>query len=216
MTTATISDETQALIDIAEPAKFEEEPFQLTPGAAEPEPEKKKGGRPKGKTKKTIAREKRQAAKRDRERYPDGQYRPGQEPRQAPAHDPQPTPEEAAAAARPIDVEPPKPLVRSTRWILRNAVVLMKDAYGWDEPEDYEEWLQECSFYGAKAVQKYFPDWMDRFGDEILLLAILLIWITPNVSKQLRKRKELHHRPAGPEGERKDNSAVPFAVAAAV
>lgn len=110
--------------------------------------------------------------------------------------------------------EPPKTLVRGCRWMLRNIVLMMKEGYGWDEPEDYEEWLQEASQFGAACVQKHFPDWMERWGDEILLLAMLLIWVTPNVGKELRKRRESNNRNARPQGQREDNETLRAAKSA--
>lgn len=110
--------------------------------------------------------------------------------------------------------EPPKTLVRGCRWILRNVVLMMEEGWGWDRPEDYEEWLIEASQFGASCVQRHFPDWMDRWGDEILFLAMMLVWITPNVGKKLRERRKQNNRLHRPEGQRENDTALQVAKSA--
>jgi len=189
-----ISDDTRAQVDLAEP-DFSTETAFPGPTAADPPP-KNKGGRPRGSTK-------------SHKRKPGNPYsgprpRPGRES----------AAEKSAGAPAPVVVEEtPKALINGCRWMLRNVVVIMETAYGWDRPEDYDEWLIEASTLGAKCVQKHFPDWMDQFADEILLLAILGVWAVPNVSRQLaRKKPGIGKKPdsgnAGTEGQRQDHTVV--------
>lgn len=181
---ATISEETQATIDRAEPF-VPETNFVLEdaePGRGPKRGKKSRGGRPKGK-KPAI-----QAAA---------------EPRPA-----------KTVTATVVHDDPPPTLTRGCTWILRNVVVMMETAYGWDKPDDYEEWLTEASQFSARCVQKYFPNWMAEFGDELLLLAMLFIWVTPNVGKKLRERAEQNRGHDRPEGVREDNPAMSVAQSA--
>lgn len=197
-----ISEETRKTIDRAEPeiAFTPEDDFtlntpEIVPGA--PPAQKNKGGR--GNKGPNYLRN----LKKKGKPLPAGAETPKEEPKKA----------DVKVVTAEVH-EPPKTLVRGCRWILRNVVLMMKEGYGWEEPEDYEEWLQEASQFGAGAVQKHFPDWMERWGDEILLLAMLLIWITPNVGKKLRERRKQNLGNARPQGQRENNPALQTAKSA--
>jgi hypothetical protein len=186
----TISEDTREAIDRAEPNFEREAGFTIEQPPAPTAPtEKRKGGPGRGHKGPT-------SGKSHKKKQP-----------AAPAIASSPTP------AVPPE-ETPKALVNGCRWMLRNVVTIMKEGYGWEEPEDYQEWLIEASQLGAKCVQKHFPDWMETWGDEILFLAMLMLWATPNVSKQLREREKPHPGDAGTEGKWKDNAALPVAVPA--
>lgn len=189
-----ISEATQSTIDLAEPpgapapAFANETGFRIVPPAGDPPGpagRRKKGGPGRGHK---------------------GPMKATPRPR---AVEGAPAPAAVETPAEPV--EPSKSLVRGCRWMLRNIVLVMKEGYGWEEPEDYEEWLIEASQLSAVCVQKHFPDWMDRWGDEILLCAMLLLWATPNVSRKLRERKKPNIGDAGTEGKREDNPTLSLA-----
>jgi hypothetical protein len=171
-----LSPETLAAIERAEPDYSTEVPADDPPADEQPDKKKKnKGGRPPG-------------ANYERNKRPS-------RPRKTPLPAAPPAPVAPVPPA-----EPPKALVKGCRWIMRNVVTVMVDGYGWDAPEDYEAWLQEVSQFGASTIQKYFPDWMERWGDELLLIAMILIWVTPNVIKQSKKSRERQQQDSGNAG----------------
>lgn len=126
-------------------------------------------------------------------------------------------PGKAPAKVTVIPADPPKALINGSRWIFRNAVKITEDLYGWDKPgdgstKDFEEWLGEISKYSAVVIHKYVPQFLESYMDELLLLAMILLWVVPNASKKPRKREEPNNGSGGTEGQRKDNAPLPNPV----